>query len=188
MDYDANQLKKTVAFGDETMVPEWVSWIDRGDLTHLIPAIRENPHMRTSMHPYTTYQTDVATPLGYAIITDNVAVVKALLKYDDINNVCWCDIDDDDVELDGLALGVQKQMSWFMLDVLLNVGAPSPDTLRFSLFCATEAAANISPEKDPYIEYLRKTLREKLEETLQYLDTLYAIKWCATVCNTATTL
>lgn len=160
------------------MEQEWVSWINQGKFAQLIAQVHENPHMRTSLHPYTGYQSDMATPLGYAIITDNVTAVRALLPHDNVNNICWCDVADD-TELDALALGVQKQLGWIMIEVLLNEGAPSPDSLRFSLFYVTEVLADMYPQIDPYLKYVREKIQHSLAETLDYLDRFCAIQWCA---------
>jgi len=165
------------------MIPEWVSWIDSGNLTALIPTIRTNPHMRTSLRPYTPFQTDIATPLGYAILTDNQAVVRAILRHDNANNVCWHDMDADDDcdELDALGLAVQKHVQWLTLDTLLTYGNPSPDSLRFALYCVVEELANAAQKKDepdPYLKHVRRELQQALQETLEYLDRFYAVRWC----------
>jgi hypothetical protein len=170
------------------MIPEWVSWIDRGNLPALVSTLRNDPHARTSMRPYTPYQTDITTPLGYAIITDNAPVVKALVRLDNVNNVCWCDMDsDDDVDdLDALGLAVRNHVQWLTLDTLLTHGSPSPDSLRFALFLVVQemaAAARGSSstdddDGDPYLKHVRRELQHTLEHTLQYLDRLYAVRWC----------
>jgi hypothetical protein len=164
------------------MIPEWVSGIDQGNLSALIPALRNDPHMRTSMRPYTPYQTDITTPLGYAIITDNAPIVKALVRLDNVNNVCWCDMDADDEDsddLDALALAVRNRVQWQTLDILITYGSPSPDSLRFALYMIVqERADHQKDDKDPYAKHVERELRVALEETLQYLDSFYALRWC----------
>jgi hypothetical protein len=162
------------------MIPEWVSWIDSGNLTALIHTLRQNPHMRTSMRPYTLYQTDITTPLGYAIITDNAPVVKALVRLDNVNNVCWCDMDNDYADdLDALGLAVRNHVQWLTLDTLLTYGSPSPDSQRFALFLVVqEMAGDSSAQEDPYLKHIQRELKHTLDETLQYLDRFYVIKWC----------
>jgi hypothetical protein len=163
------------------MIPEWVSWIVYGNLSALIPALRADPHMRTSMRPYTRYQTDITTPLGYAIITDNAPIVKALARLDNVNNVCWCDMDGDDEQeddLDALALAVRNRVQWQTLDILITYGSPSPDSLRFALYMIVQERADHHKEADPYTKHVERVLRVALEETLQYLDSFYALRWC----------
>lgn len=162
------------------MEASWVSLIDRGERAALIEAIQDNPHLRTSLRAYATYQTDMATPLGYAIISDNEPMVRALLRYDCVNHCCWCDIkadlDDHCGDLDALGLAVKKHVRLHLLDTLLTYGAPSPDSLRFALYCTLEELAE--DPGDPYLKHVRRALEHALRETLEYLDRFYAVRWC----------